>query len=182
MHLTAKINESRRLFARIAAAIGLAAILAGCVISKQPLFDPARAVTPLADGTLTEENRNQGRWVKWGTIKLVRDGKIYRAQSDRSDRVPSFALHDVGGGFYVAVHKPEPRKESIYALFEKQGDSYLYYAPVCSEFQYVRLPSGLWPVIDGENCSYDNRDKLVQALLAYARLSNPVARYTPVKP
>ncbi len=175
-------KASQRLIARVVAAVALAAILAGCVTSKQPLFDPAQAVTPLADGTLIEESRNQGKWVKWGTIKLVRDGRIYSAKSDRSDNVPNFALHDVGDGFYVAVHTRAPNKESIYALFEKQGDSYLYYAPICSEFQYVRLPRSLWPVIDGEYCSYDNRETLVQALRVYARLSNPVARYTPAKP
>ena len=172
----------RRSAWRAAAAIALAAALAGCVTSKRPLFDPSKSAMPVAAGKFVEQTVDpQGRWVDYAAIELTREGRTYQIRSDKDSATPSFTVQDVGGGFYVGVLVTAPDKEFLYVLFEKHNEGFDSYEPVCSDFQYVRLPNALWPALDGKNCVYDNREKLTQALLAYARLSHPTKRYIPVK-
>ena len=165
--------------------ISLAVILSGCVASKQPLFDRSKSVIPVADGMFLVEKLNEhGHWVKDTTIKLTHDGRVYKIHSDK-DR--AFTLHEIGKDLYVGVWMGDfnasvHNKMFIYALIQKQNESYLYYQPTCDDFQYLRLPNSLRPLIDGGLCVYDNRTKLVQALRLYARISNPDKRYTRLKP
>jgi hypothetical protein len=184
-------NGRARVFSilRGAIVISLTILASSCVISKQPLFDPTKAAAPVASGNFAEEENKDGRWVRNATARLVQDGRGYRLESEKEGKTNkfNFTLHDAGNGFYVGVaaggSSPVPNNRSfIYALIEKRDEGFVYYEPVCSDFQFVRLPRELWPLIDGGNCVYDNREKLIQALLAYASVSEPNRRYVPLKP
>jgi hypothetical protein len=184
-----RTNGGTRIFSTLrgAAVISLTIFSSSCVISKQPLFDPTKAATPVASGNFAQEENKDGRWIRNATIKLAQDGLTYRFESEKGGNTYRLTLHDVGNGFYVGVaagdSSPVPNNRFfIYALFDKRNEGFAYYEPVCSDFQFVRLPRELWPLIDGANCVYDSRDKLIQALLAYASVSEPNRRYVPLKP
>jgi hypothetical protein len=174
---------------RTAVAISLMILASSCVTSKQSLFDPTTAATPVAGGSFAEEENKDGHWIRNATVKLVQDGRTYRLESEKEGKTYKydFTLHDAGNGFYVAVaagdSSPVPNRGFFtYALFEKRNEGFVYYEPVCSDFQFLRLPRELWPLIDGGNCVYDSREKLIQALLAYASTSEPNRRHVPLKP
>jgi hypothetical protein len=184
-------NGATRIFSvlRSAVVISLTILSSSCVISKQSLFDPQQAATPVAGGNFAEEYNKDGQWVRNATVKLVQNGRAYRLESEKDGKTYKYdlAFYDVGSGFYVGVTagdpSPVPKNRSfIYVLLDKRNEGFVYYEPVCSDFQFVRLPRELWPLIDGGNCVYDNREKLVQALLAYASVSEPNRRYVPLKP
>jgi hypothetical protein len=181
-------NGGTRVFSALrgAVVISLAILASSCVISKQPLFDPATAATPVAGGDFAEEQNKDGRWIRNATVKLVQEGRVYRIEYGKDGKTYRLTFQDIGSGFYVGVAAeesvPVPKKQIIYVLFDKRNEGFVYYEPVCSDFQFVRLPRELWPLIDGGNCVYDNREKLVQALLAYASVSEPNRRYVPLKP
>lgn len=183
-----RTNGRTRVFSALRAAvvISLTILSSSCVTSKQPLFDPAKAATPVASGNFTEEENKDGRWIRHATVKLVQDGRAYRFERENDSKTFRVTFHDIGSSFYVGVaadeSAPVPNKQIIYVLFDKRNEGFVYYEPVCSDFQFVRLPRELWPLIDGGNCVYDNREKLVQALLAYASVSEPNRRYVPLKP
>ena len=160
-----------------AVAIAALAMLSGCVTSKQSLFEASRAATPLDIGRYAEEKNEFGRWEKNATVELSREGRLYRVRRDNGDIAPEFTLHDAGDGSYVAVHVSVPDKEWMYGLFRKEASVVVYYELLCKDFRLVRMPSVLWPMIDGADCVYDDRRKLTQALLAYARVSHPDKRY-----
>jgi hypothetical protein len=183
-------NDATRIFSvlRGAVVISLTILSSSCVVSKQSLFDPQQAATPVAGGNFAEEYNKDGQWVRNATVKLVQDGRAYRFESEKDGKTYKYnlAFYDIGSSFYVGVTagdlSPIPNKQIIYVMFEKRNEGFVYYEPVCSDFQFVRLPRELWPLIDGGNCVYDNREKLVQALLAYANVSEPNRRYVPLKP
>jgi hypothetical protein len=188
--MPARTSGETRIFTvlRGAVVISLTILASSCVISKQPLFDLKEAATPVAGGNFAEEHNKDGQWVRNATVKLVQDGRAYRFESEKDGKTYKYNLsfYDIGGGFYVGATagdlSPIPKKQIIYVLFEKRNEGFVYYEPICSDFQFVRLPRELWPLIDGGNCVYDSREKLVQALLAYASVSEPNRRYVPLKP
>jgi len=148
--------------------------------SKEPLFNPATAVMPAPIGQYAEEKSNSGAWTKIGVVAVTRDANGYRIERD-SGSTERLTFYPGGDRFYVAALTSTPDKQFIYALFRKDGNRFLYYEPRCSDFQFVRLPKALWPVIDGTVCEYDSRRKLVDALLAYASMSEPNKRYVPIE-
>jgi hypothetical protein len=170
---------------RTAAAISLTMLCLGCVTSKQPLFDPANSTTPFSNASFAEEQNKNGHWIKSETVKLIQDGRAYGVERG-GDKTFRLALHDIANGFYVGVRTddaaPASTPQFSYVLFAKRGEGFVSYLPVCKDFQFLRLSRELWPLIDGTNCVYDNREKLIQALLAYASVSEPNSRYIPLKP
>jgi hypothetical protein len=161
-------------------------MLTGCLESRMPLFDEAKAVTPAPAGRYQEqERRTNGSWLDRLSGTLTIEGKSYSWKPDDKEGIDFFTLHDIGGGFYVAAARaknPQPKDPYTYALFEATKDGFLSYAPTCGDLTKMRLPKEDMPTVDGSDCFFTDRDKLVRALQFYAKYILPASRYVPVKP
>lgn len=162
--------------------ITLALGLGGCVASKAPLFEPASAVTPVAAGRFEIQEEKGGTWTKSGSGMLTLEGRAYTWKVDDDDKLQRFSLHDAGNGYLVAMAPQEAGGPVYYALFEKSGEGYLSYAPLCSDLRKVRAIADAQPVIDGTDCFYADRGTLTRALIAYSKVMLPGARYVAAKP
>jgi hypothetical protein len=174
----------RRGFAAFLLILGFG--LSGCLQSRAPLFDEARAVTPAPAGRYEEQESKLGQWVvkQAGTLTIENRSYSWKIDGDKGG-AEFFTLQDIGGGFYIAAARkknPSPKDPYTYALFEAVKEGYLAYMPTCSNLMRVRLPSGDAPEIDGGDCFFKDRDTLVRVLRRYADVMNPSARYVPVKP
>jgi len=160
-------------------------LLAGCLESRMPLFDEARAVTPAPAGRYEQQEYKAGNWVKRQTGSLAIENRSYRWKPDDQQGVDFFTLHDLGGGFFIAAARrknPAPKDPYTYALFETSKEGYLAYMPACSDMMKLKLPEEDLPVVDGSDCFYSDRDALVRSLRHYAEVMRPTDRYVPVKP
>lgn len=159
--------------------------LAGCLQSKTPLFGEAQAVTPAPAGRYEEQERKSEAWVTRLAGTLSVEGKSYRWKPDGKEGIELFTFHDIGDGFYVAAARPkdpQPSDPYTYALFETTKDGFLAYTPTCADLTRMRLPKEDMPVIDGSDCFFSDRDKLVRSLRFYARSMLPGSRYVQIKP
>ena len=162
--------------------IVLAMALSGCIASKAPLFDPASAVTPVATGAFEIQEEKGGTWTRSGAGTLKLDGRIYTWKVDDDEKMQRFSLHDAGNGYFVAATPQEGDSPAYYALFERSGDGFLSYAPLCSDLRKVRAIAGAQPQVEGTDCYYADRETLTRALIAYAKVILPGARYVAAKP
>jgi hypothetical protein len=174
----------------------LAAAVAGCVVSDQPLFPAESAVTPLAAGRF-EEQENKGvaehkvgPWQKVGTGSISLSGKTYTTKMDPRDSAPNpqttagtFTLFDIGGGFFAAVgpntKASDPFKYS-YELLQKDGDAVLRYGVICGGIKTLQLPDSSRPRLEGDLCKFTSREALIGALQAYAKSNAPTVRYSAI--
>jgi hypothetical protein len=165
----------------ILAAAALAVLtLTGCLESKKPLFDEASAVTPAKAGRYQEQERKQDGWLKRLTGTLTIEARSYTWKPDDKEGIDLFTLHDIGGGFYVAAARardPKPDEPYTYALFEATKDGFLAYTPTCGGLMKMRLPKEYMPEVDGSDCFFGDREKLVGALRFYAQYMLPTSRY-----
>jgi hypothetical protein len=161
--------------------IVVALTLAGCIASKAPLFDAASTVTPVAAGRFEVQEENAGKWVKRdaGTLKL--EGRVYQWKVDSEEGVQRFSLYDVGEGYFIAAAPQEQGKPLYYFLLERKDEGWFSYAPLCSDFIKVRLPAELRPTVEQNDCYFADRATLTRALIAYAKVMLPGARYVPLK-
>ena len=163
----------------------LALFLSGCISSKVPLFDEANAVAPVPAGRYDELLNDNGTLIKRGSGTLRLDGRFYGWKEDRSVSEQSFALYDIGGGFYVAAGRqrnPKLGDPYRYQLIEATEDGYLAYAPQCADLRKMRLPEKLAPIVDGTDCFYIDREALVQVLRLWAERMLPTYRYIAARP
>jgi hypothetical protein len=168
------------------ALIGLIALmLAGCLQSRMPLFDEAKAVTPAAAGRYAQEDNKYGNWVRKQAGTLSIENRSYSWKVDDEQGATFFTLYDIGGGFYVAASRqknPTPKDPYTYVLFEATPDGFLAYTPSCADMMRLRHPKEDLPVVDGSDCFYTGRDALVRSLRRYATAMLPTTRYVPIKP
>ena len=160
-------------------------LLQGCLESRMPLFDEAKAVTPAPAGRYEEQENKYGNWIKRQAGMLVIESKSYSWKPDEQKGIDFFTLHDIGGGFFIAAARernPSPNDPYTYALFESSKDGYLAYTPSCSDLMKLRLPKEDLPVVDGSDCFFSSRDALVRSLKRYAEVMQPASRYVPLKP
>lgn len=159
--------------------------LAGCLESKMPLFDEAKAVTPAKAGRYEEQERKKEIWVKRLTGILTIEGKSYSWKPDDKEGIDFFTLHDIGGGFYIAAARaknPKPQEPYTYALFEATKDGYLAYTPTCGDLTKMRLPKEDMPEVEGSDCFFSDREMLIRAFRFYAQYMRPTSRYVQIKP
>lgn len=181
-----KYREYRRWAWNIAFLLPLALLTANCVASRKPLFDSAKAVTPFAPGTYVEQRKKEGKWVEHSPFTLRREGNSYSMDTWK-EKVTSlqFELHEIGKETYLAASREKTisgARHTMYTLLQKDGDAYVFNEMRCVDFKFARLPRNLQPFLDAENCVYDNRETLIQAVLAYAKMSGPDARYVRLGP
>ena len=161
--------------------IALALGLCGCVASKAPLFDAASAVTPAAAGRFEVQEEKNGTWTKSGAGTLTLEGNTYQWKVDDDDKLQRFSLYDVGGGYFVLMTPSEGAQPVYYTLFEKSGQDWLAYGPLCSDLRKVRAIADTQPQIEGSDCYYSDRAALIRALIAYSKVMLPGARYVTIK-
>ena len=186
---------------RVLAVLSLAAGLSACVVSKDALFDPKDAVTPISPGRFEVEDYDF-KTDSWGAKKKaatleLRDRRyvLVSKQDNAADEIQEFNLFDIGGGFLVAAmfmekgYEEERGPEYYYELLQKNGDEILNYSVRCENLVHIRLPVADRPTVEGAKdadetnryCKFSSRDKLIAALLAYAKVMLPTVRYKPVK-
>jgi hypothetical protein len=161
--------------------ITLALAASGCVASKAPLFDLGNAVTPAAAGRYEIQEEKGGAWTQSGTGTLTLEGRVYTWKVADEDKVQRFTLYDAGGGYFVAAAPQEGDGPVYYALFEKDGDAFVSYAPLCSDLRKVRAIADAPPEVEDTDCYYADRATLTRALITYAKVMLPGARYVAVK-
>jgi hypothetical protein len=162
------------------AAVALALLMSGCISSRVALFDETNAVTPVPAGRYDELLNHNGTLIQHGSGTLRVDGRFYGWKEDRSVSEQSFALYDIGNGFYVAAGRqwnPKLGDPYRYQLIEATEGGYLAYAPQCAELRKMRLPEKLAPIVDGADCFYVDREALVQVLRLWAERMLPTYRY-----
>ena len=164
---------------------GAAILLSGCLESRMPLFDEAKAVTPAQPGRYEEQENKNGTWVSRQTGVLKIENRSYNWKPDGKEGIDFFTVHDIGGDFYVIAARqknPKPQEPYMYALFEMTKEGFLAYQPNCAELMKMRLPKEDLPVVDGSDCFFTDRQALVRSLTTYAKAMLPSSRYVPVKP
>jgi hypothetical protein len=169
----------------LAALSFLALALSACLNSKQPLFDQAKAVTPVPPARYEELENQYGNWAKKLAGTLTLQGQTYGWQPDDEEGQTRFTLYDIGGGFYVAAARPDnpgPEDPYTYALIEASQDGYSVYLPGCAEVVRMRQPKEDLPAVEDDHCFYADRETLVRALRRYAAVMLPAKRYVPIRP
>gem|GEM_PF-1716294 len=160
-------------------------LLSGCIESRMPLFDEAKAVTPAPAGRYEEQEFKRGAWIKKESGLLTIESPSYNWKPDGKEGIEFFTIHDVGDGFYmlsVRQKNPKPNDPYMYALFEVTKDGILAYQPTCSDMMKVRLPKEDLPLVDGSDCFYTDREALVRSFKTYAQRLLPTSRYISMRP
>lgn len=165
--------------------VAVAAILvSGCLESRMPLFDEAKAVMPAQAGRYDEQEFKDGEWVSREKGTLMTQGRAYSWKPDGREGIEFFTVHEVGGDFFmiaVRENNPKPEIPYSYALFEKTSDGFLGYQPTCSDLMKMRLPKEDLPTINGSECFFNDREALVRSLTYYAKIMLPGSRYVLLK-
>lgn len=173
-------------FARWFTLASVAVLLSGCFVSVMPLFGPADADYPLADGTklklytLDENGKRTHDKANEAIVKRLEIGYLISPQDDKPFRA---LFDDIGQGDFVGVSmKDGITGTPLYGLFRKKGESWFGYAPVCSDFEDVAKAHGKKlsdfhiEAADGE-CRFREYSDLKYALLFLAEYTKPSSEY-----
>lgn len=166
---------------------GLAAmaalVLAGCVVSEKPLFDPLSAVTPVAAGRYEQQELRDGKWVTLRAGSLGLAGRTYEWKPDGEKDAPRFTVHEAGSEYFTlyALVTDGGKTKHYYALIKPTPEGILFYQPLCSDFRKLNLRGGLRPTkIVESDCYYEDDAALSAALIAHAKALPPEFRYVRV--
>ncbi len=173
-------------YMRLLIVVAAAGLLSACFVSKTPLFTPADADYPIADGA---------RFTVWKIdplgkriddapdhLTVTRDGADY-VYTLRDEKPVKGLMDDIGNGFYIALSRDMTKPgETSYALFHNTGTKWLRYAPVCSDFARLAAEHGksradfhIEP--SGNNCAFKTYADLKAAMMFEARYGTPNAEY-----
>ena len=174
------------LFARWLILLALAGLLSGCFVSAAPLFSPAEADMPLADGakltsySLDQKGARNANAPSHATATREAHSYVFQPEDDEAFRA---MFDDIGQGYFVGVlFDEDPRKLLLYGILHKIGKSWFAYSPVCSEFKKLVQTQG--KSLDDfhidardSNCHFSTYDDLKSALLFISAYSLPTTEY-----
>jgi hypothetical protein len=162
--------------------IALAIGLAGCIVSKGALFDPATAVTPLHAGSYLRQEYVVGNWLTKETGALGIEGKTYVWTTNPDSDVPilgrKFTIHDIGGGLFAGMAEASDSDDQYdhgYDLIEPEKNGLLQYDVRCDSVMRLLVP-GLTQSTH-LYCLVTGTSNLNAVLRAYAKRSFPKYRY-----
>ncbi len=164
-------------------------LLSGCFISDKPLFSPADAEQPLADGTklaafaLDSDGKRKEDGPQTVTLKHIENGYLVSPSDDEPFRV---LFDDIGDRYFIGVASDEdPTKSPLYGLFHQTGTSWFAYLPVCSDFRDLAKAQGKslkdFHIADAESdCRFTSYEDLKSALMFLAAHGKPSTEYVTV--
>lgn len=171
---------------RLALVAAVCLALAGCFISKTPLFGPADADYPIADGArfMAYKLDDGGRRTADAPrhVVVTRKGSDYLYTIDGEDPVAGL-LDDIGNGDFIGLARdPTKPGEVMYGLFRKHGEGWLRYSPNCSDFARAAAKHGqsretfnITP--SGNDCAFASYADLKRAMTALVQYAAPDVEY-----
>ena len=175
-----------RLTATIGATIAASLLLAACFVSKPPLFGPAEADYPVANGARFAVYKldDRGERTKDAPhhLTVARKGSDYVYTLDGEEPVAGL-MDDIGGGDYIAlIRDAEKPGEAMYGLLRRKGDGWLRYSPECSDFIRAVSKHGLDRASfnitpSGNDCSFTSYADLKKAMAAEVQYAAPDTEY-----
>lgn len=171
---------------RLAAIVAAFLLLAACFVSKTPLFGPAEADYPIADGARFAvyklDNNGERTSDAPRHVVVARKGADYVYTLDGEEPVAGL-MDDIGGGDYIAlVRDAEKPGEAIYGLLRRKGEGWLRYSPECSDFiraasrhGHSRASFNIAP--SGNDCAFSSYDDLKKAMAAEVQYAAPDMEY-----
>lgn len=171
---------------RLLILFALAGLLSGCFVSARPLFAPADADMPLADGvrlssfSLDESGARTTKLPSYITASRKDHGYIFKPDDDE----PLGAMFDdIGQGYFVGLTiEDDPLKPPLYGLFHQVGRSWFAYSPVCSDFEKLAKTHGrsltdFHIEASSGDCRFMAYNDLKNALMFLAAYSQPETEY-----
>lgn len=165
---------------RLAAALAACLLLAGCFISKTPLFGPAEADYPISDGARFAVYKLDGNGNRLSDaprhVTITRKGPDYLYTLDGDDPVAGL-MDDIGNGDFIALGRGEkPGDAVMYGLFRKKGEGWLRYSPNCSDFARAAAMHGQSRETfnitqSGNDCAFTSYTDLKRAMAALVQYS-----------
>jgi len=172
---------------RLALVAAACLMLAGCFVSKTPLFGPAGADYPIADGARFAVYRLDDNGRRWANeaprhATVTRKGADYLYTLNGNDPVAGL-MDDIGNGDYIGLARdPSKPGEVMYGLFRKHGEGWLRYSPNCSDFARAAAKHGqsretfhITP--SGNDCAFSSYDDLKKAMTALTEYAAPDVEY-----
>lgn len=171
---------------RFAAIFAASLLLSACFVSKKPLFGPAEADYPVADGARFAVYKLDDNGARTGEaprhVAVTRKGDDYIYTLDGETPMTGL-MDDIGGGDYIAlVRDAEKPGEAVYGLLRKKGDGWLRYSPECSDFIRAankhgqdRASFNIAP--SGNDCAFSSYEDLKKAMAAEVEYAAPDTEY-----
>jgi hypothetical protein len=157
-------------FARTLVTLSCAALVSGCITSKDALFDSSKAVLPLSGGKYEVQLYSSGRWTRSQAGSMETRDNSYLWKKDGQDPGTAFSLYLAGDNSFVIVETGGGNIGAYrYGLLRRARDGWLLYVPRCDElfrlkdfeeFQLDRIEKG--------ECLYANAQRLTQDLIKFA--------------
>jgi hypothetical protein len=169
----------RRILSSFIAAVGIASVLSGCVLSsKIPKFATENGAVPIvADTEFDAYSRDGEGWKKENeTMSFKRDGKVYLMSDGKN--LASVLFVELTPGWFVAQYR-EGSEPYFYGLIKKAGGELQVVPLLCNRLKPLVAPEAA-VTFTGDNCSIDSVTD-AKALLASltARLPEPELRLVP---
>ena len=171
---------------RLAAALAACLLLAGCFISKTPLFGPAEADYPIASGARFAVYKLDGNGNRLSDaprhVTITRKGADYLYTLDGDEPVAGL-MDDIGNGDFIALGRGEKPDDAVmYGLFRRKGDGWLRYSPNCSDFARAAAKHGQSRETfnitqSGNDCAFSTYADLKHAMAALVEYSAPDNEY-----
>ena len=171
---------------RLLILLALAGLLSACFVSAKPLFSPADADMPLADGarlssfSLNESGVRMAKSPSYITATRRDNGYVFKPDDDEA---LGAMFDDIGQGYFVGLTiEADPLKPPLYGLFHQVGESWFAYSPVCSDFEKLVKAHGksltdFHIQANGGDCQFTAYDDLKNALMFLAAYSQPETEY-----
>jgi hypothetical protein len=159
------------------AVVALAPLLAGCLLSGEPLFSEDSAETPFEPGRYEVAQIDEAgeTYEPLDKLTLSLAGKTYAMVEDRQQERIEFTLHPIGEGLLVAMASAE--EGHGYALLRPEGDMVFGWAATCQVAEKLGLLEKHGIETDGLSCGFEEAEKLTAFLIDYAGAEQPDYRY-----
>lgn len=141
---------------RIAPAVGLALLLAGCFTSSQPKFPLSTAVAALGKGGryVTYERRDDGSFKRDVTIEVRPRGDSAYDYIDEKGKVTPVSFHRIKENIYVAQATRPNGGHSDYLMLRVEGNAVMFFPTSCDKQDAAKL-TARGVVIDKRECKID---------------------------
>ena len=167
-------EAARNLKLLLVTVIGLA--LAGCLESRENLFNKSMSVTPLPVGRYAAEDFKEGKWLanaEPGFLSL-RNGSY--VVSTPKEELMVFDLFPVDGRYWTLYLKRDDG-HGLYLLVEARDGMFYVYEPQCADYLKAQGISAAPDEPAAKYCDFTDKDKLLIALAKTAPFTQPMARF-----